>query len=117
MFVVNLAIAGGLQFDQPVTGPIAERSGDARRRIAMAKYRIFALEPPRQARFLLAHDVGDQGIALHIIARGAVADEFDMIDQARRDTLADGFERFLLSRGTRAVDHNISNRKDVSLGK
>src|SRR3546814_19836187 len=95
MFVVNLAIAGGLQFDQPVTGPIAERSGDARRRIAMAKYRIFALEPPRQARSLLSHDICDQGIALHIIDRGPVAHELDMISQALRHTLVDGFGSFL----------------------
>src|SRR3546814_11181316 len=84
MFVVNLAIAGGLQFDQPVTGPIAERSGDARRRIAMATYRIFALEPPRQASFLLALAVGDSGLALHHIARGPCSGGFVICPEPRR---------------------------------
>src|SRR3546814_4152549 len=69
MFVVDLTIAGGLKLDQPVARPVAERPGDARRRIAVAEDRIFALEPPRQPRLLFAHDIGEQGIALHVIAR------------------------------------------------
>src|SRR3546814_10752088 len=93
MLVFDLTIAGGLKLDQPVARPVAERPGDARRRIAVAEDRIFALEPPRQPRLLFAHDIGEQGIALHLIARGAVADEFDMIDQPCRNALEDGFER------------------------
>src|SRR3546814_1418862 len=62
MFVVDLTIAGGLKLDQPVARPVAERPGDARRRIAVAEDRIFALEPPRQPRLLFAHDIGEQGI-------------------------------------------------------
>src|SRR3546814_13922979 len=60
MFVVDLTIAGGLKLDQPVARPVAERPGDARRRIAVAEDRIFALEPPRHPRPLFAPAIGEQ---------------------------------------------------------
>src|SRR3546814_13480574 len=44
MFVADLTIAGGLKLDQPFARPVAERPGDARRRIAVAEDRLFALE-------------------------------------------------------------------------
>src|SRR3546814_12872887 len=84
MFVVDLTIAGGLKLDQPVARTVAERPGDARRRIAVAEDRIFALEPPRQPRVLFAPALGEQGLAMHIKARGGVAEGLDTIGTACR---------------------------------
>src|SRR5690606_37666419 len=82
VLVVDRPVERALQVERPAAGLKVEFAGDARGVITVAEVRIFALKAPGQLAPALAYDIGEQRIALHVIARRTAADQFDMIDRA-----------------------------------